>query len=103
MFTTHAGEAVFPCSNSCLAHHLREWFTPHPVPAQYDAGEFAGWLRGQIFEKVLMPDLRLSLHAWDARLISSTEDIGLCFGICFCCLGFGPVNMMTSDLKTHVL
>ena len=45
MFTTHAGEAIFPCSTSCLAYHLREWFTTHPAPAQHDAGKFAGWLR----------------------------------------------------------
>ena len=29
MFSTHAGEVVFPCSSSCLADHLRAWFATH--------------------------------------------------------------------------
>ena len=76
MFSTHAGEAVFPCSSSCFADHLRAWLATHPSSAQHDAGEFAGWLRGQMFEKDLMPDHRMTPHAWDARLTSSTEDSG---------------------------
>ena len=76
MFTTHAGEAVFPCSSSCLAEHLRAWFDTHPSSAQHDAGEFAGWIRGRMFEKDLMSDNPLSLHAWDTRLATNTEDSG---------------------------
>ena len=76
MFTTHAGEAVFPCNSSCLAEHLRAWFDTHPSSAQHDAGEFAGWIRGRMFEKDLMSDNPLSLHAWDTRLATSTEDSG---------------------------
>ena len=55
---------------------LHTWFATHPSSAQHDAGEFAGWLRGQMFEKGLMPDHRMTPHAWDARLTSSTEDSG---------------------------
>ena len=76
MFTTHAGEAVFPCSSSCLAEHLRTWFDAHPSSAQHDAGEFAGWIRGRMFEKDLMTDNPLSFHPWDTRLATSTEDSG---------------------------
>ena len=76
MFSTHAGEAVFPCSSSCLADHLRAWFATHPSSAQHDAGEFAGRIRGRMFEKDLMSDNTLSLHAWDTRLATSTEDSG---------------------------
>ena len=76
IFNTHAGEAIFPYNDSYLAHHLREWFSAHASPAQSDAGEFAGWLRGQMFEKVLISDQYLTLHAWNARLSASTEDNG---------------------------
>ena len=46
MFTTHAGEAIFPCNSMCLAHHPLNFLNIYASPAQHDAGEFAGWLPG---------------------------------------------------------
>ena len=76
MFTIHAGEAHNPCQASFLGSMLNEWFTSHAMTAQHDAGEFASWMRAQMFEKKLMPGGLLTIHAWDSRLFTSTEDSG---------------------------
>ena len=76
MFTTHAGEAHNPCQASILGSMLTECFTSHAMTAQHDAGEFASWMRAQMFEKKLMPDGYLTTHAWDSRLFTTTEDSG---------------------------
>ena len=76
MFTIHAGEAHNPCHGSFLGRLLEVWFTSHDSIVQHDAGEFACWMRAQIFEKKLMPGGILTSYAWDSRLTSTTEDSG---------------------------
>ena len=76
MFTTHAGEAHNPCHGSILGRLLEAWFTSHDSTAQHDAGEFASWMRAQMFEKKLMPGDFLISHAWDSRLFITIEDSG---------------------------
>ena len=74
MFTTHAGEAHDPCHDSILGRMLAVWFTSHASTAQHDVGEFASWMRAQMFEKKLMPGGFLTIHTWDSRLFTTIED-----------------------------
>ena len=56
-----------------LGEQLLPWLQTHDVHSQQDAAEFAGWLRGQLFEQFQIGSLQAG---WQKRLMHSIEDQG---------------------------
>lgn len=68
-------EALNLCRDDFLDIQFHVWLSYHIPHAQHDAGEFAGWLRGAIFEK-LLTSIGIPFHELEIWFAMSFEDRG---------------------------
>ena len=96
-----AGRLTNPCDASFLGTLLTEWFDGHSADEQHDAGEFAGWYRQKMLEKILP---RYMQAGWSARLEHSMEDAANVFApIPLACdaIDFVMLQQLISDWHTQ--